>query len=441
MSDFKWSKYNYMFKSDKYGYLLYNSLTNSFAELSKPVFRKLEKLKKKPDGIDFSDNPGLFLQLSQAKILIDKKEEGDMLDIVKMKRLSKSYASDSLTLTIAPTTACNFCCPYCYEKSVEPVSMTEETETELIRFIKRFLPLKRLNVVWYGGEPLLKFDVIQHLSATMNDLEPGFRAVLVTNGYLLNKNIVDKLKELKIKAIQVTIDGKKEVHDRRRVQKNGQGTYSMIMSNLGYLVNNWEGLLKIRVNVDVNNHDEFIEVYREIQSRFKNKKIKVYPGIISDNENNNPDITCQFNREEEFKFYLKLYQDYGIRAFKFYPERNFSGCVATTKNALVIGPEGDIYKCWHDMGIKERLIGNINGEKPWNNNLLARYMVGSNHYDKKECQDCFFLPVCNGGCTQQRMINKYHGGNNDYCLCFKDNLSQLLESYYEIKQQKQKHSS
>ncbi len=110
----KWSKYNLLFRSKKYGGLLYNSLSNSFANLDDDTCQEVEEIRKMNGGYDVSKNPGLVLQLIQIKALISEQDEKLALQKIVLKRNLESYNTNFLSFTIAPTTACNFACTYCH---------------------------------------------------------------------------------------------------------------------------------------------------------------------------------------------------------------------------------------------------------------------------------------------------------------------------------------
>lgn len=429
----KWSKYNILFKSEKYGYLIYNSITNSFAEIDKSTYQELKKIKKSPGEYNFKRYPALYLQLRKTKILIDNNEDEELLNVIKLKRLTKYYDNTNLHLTIAPTLACNFDCIYCYEESRRPIHMDEKTEDKIIEFIKRFGKLRYLSIVWFGGEPMLKFTRICKLTEKIKKLNIPFFATMITNGYLLKESSIGKLHDLKIKHIQITIDGPEEVHDKRRKLISDGKTFNRIINNIENLLDKWKGKLCIRVNVDKDNRLIYSQTYRYLRKRFKGKDFVIYPGIVHDGPGVNPDLVCMFDRDDIADFTIEQYNKYGIDELQFYPQSQNFGCVATIKNGFVIGPEGEIYKCWDDIGVKDMVVGSVFENKPWNMNLLANYMVGTNHFEDHNCKNCFYFPVCDGGCAHLRLLNKYGKENYDTCLKFKDRLPEMLEIYYEKK--------
>ncbi|MFW5781814.1 MAG: SPASM domain-containing protein, partial [Candidatus Muiribacteriaceae bacterium] len=143
--------------------------------------------------------------------------------------------------------------------------------------------------------------------------------------------------------------------------------------------------------------------------------------------------SCGLDRIEMQQFMFECYRKYGIKDMNFYPRSTYSSCSAITLHSYVLGPEGELYKCWRDIGRKEMIVGSIDGSIPTNNTLLAKYLVDINPYTSDKCGDCFFLPLCNGGCPNLRYRNKYEGTSFDTCMIHKQDLNGFLETYYEIK--------
>ena len=104
-------------------------------------------------------------------------------------------------------------------------------------------------------------------------------------------------------------------------------------------------------------------------------------------------------------------------------------------NAYVIDPEGYIYKCWSDVGLENRRIGDLrNGIK--NFDIVAQFMTGSDKFSDKKCLDCSFIPICEGSCNLYRVCFLEKGIPYEVCDIDKDCLVKLLEIYYESKDEK-----
>ena len=108
-------------------------------------------------------------------------------------------------------------------------------------------------------------------------------------------------------------------------------------------------------------------------------------------------------------------------------------CMTRTPYSMLIGSQGEIYKCYEDLGNKELTVGNINDPEVWHNyELIAKYAVGIDHYNDPECRKCSYLPICRGGCPIRRFENVYKGKHNDCCTPFKGRIKDYIELYSKI---------
>lgn len=432
----RWSRYNLMFQSERNGWLLYNSASNAFLQMEEDTANMVQKIIAAPDAIKYEEIPQLYLHLRNGGFLVEDTQDDDFYRILKMRRITANYAGNTLMLTIAPSRACNFACPYCYEENRTPSLMTEETEEAVIAFIKKHKAVRRLSLVWYGGEPLIVFEKIKRLNKRIEELDLPYSSFIVTNGYLLTQEVIDSLDSLKINRMQITLDGNKDTHDSRRHLIGGGATYDKIVSNIDKLMaSDWKGNLQIRVNVDPSNRTEFADVYRFIQERYPEefeKRVSVYPGFVH-TETANPDTNCFFDSRDKGQFLLDLYREYGINALSVFPHMTTGGCTMTKRNAYVVGPDGELYKCWNDVGVPELEIGNVRSFLNWNMPLVAEAMVGASYLDDPACTSCFFFPICDGGCAKMRLLNNRDNGKRDVCSYFKNHIKVFLELYYEGK--------
>ncbi len=422
-----WSRYNRVFQSQKQGWVLYNALSNTFLALPEPFGKTLEALHA---GDEFRcDDPGLSLQLIAAKAVVDPGEDDRLRDVLRMKRRMADFSERMLLLTVAPTRNCNFACPYCFEENRAGINMSRETEDLLVRFAERFQPGQMFGVTWFGGEPLLRFEQICRLSDRFRALDfRHYRASLITNGYLLDAEKAAQLEDLAIREVQITLDGPEEVHDRRRTLVSGGPTFRKILENIDTLfASAWTGHLHLRVNVDRTNAEDYHRIYNFLYARYpeKTEHLHVYPGIVHAMGKENPDTACLFNVDEAADFQIEQFRRYGVQSHPFYPGRKLFNCIAARRNGYVVGPGGELYKCWNDIGIAERIVGHVDPEKPWNNELLAEWLEGQNALNDPECLACGLMPVCDGGCPALRREKAPH------CSRYRNRLPELLEAHYD----------
>jgi uncharacterized protein len=375
--------------------------------------------------------------LRKKHFLASPREEEDELLILKHRRQTIYFSTESLSLAICPTLVCNFRCPYCFESNQKDGAfMSTETRQRLIDWIRQHKGIERLTVEWYGGEPLLAFDTICQLTEKFKEFDLKYKAGLVTNGYLLTDDKIEKLNDLNISHIQITLDGPREVHDSRRFLEGGIPTFDRIVDNVTRLMDSdYAGTCDIRVNVDKYNFESYLNLRCSLMKQFEGKKLNVYHGYVHTPEGHDYEQHLCLNSDEWIALGLEMYHKYGeIPPVGIYPIPLTAGmCVASSNNGFLIGPDGELYKCWRDVGIKDRVAGNIHCDPPVTNPALqAQYLIGLDGYNDPECQKCPELPLCGGECRNKRLLNKLHGENVLLqCSVLKGHLPEYLEIYID----------
>lgn len=424
-----WSKYNILSKSEKYGYLLFNTMSLAFIRINEQDIDMWKKLRETPDSYTNFQNYDFLIK---ARILVDNQE--DDLNVYLADVLKNRYNSSDMALTILPTRGCNFGCIYCYEQDRPNVLMNEQTEKAIVKFVCSNSNLKRLSVVWYGGEPLLNFDSMVRLTKMFKQLNIEYSAKIVSNGYLLTKEKADLMKDLAIRNIQITFDGSEEIHNQRRFLLGGQPTYRKIMDNLKYLLSiNKEITIDIRTNIDRRNKDDYNKFYQDFKSEINDKRVTMYPGFVSDLLSSEC-VSPEFNISEggyKAQFILDIFDKYGIDIKSFLPKYRRHSCVASKYFAFVVGPEGELYKCWRMVGNQKETIGNVN-DGSFDMVKFSKYLIGADYTLDSKCLQCEFITLCGGGCPLVRMRNKYEKISLNHCCPEKTHMEQLMELRYEM---------
>lgn len=424
-----WSKYNILSKSEKYGYLLYNTMSQVFIQIDEDKIDDWLSLKQDPDSYLHYSNAEFLIQ---NRIVVDNPY--DDLNLYLADVLKNRYNSSDLALTILPTRGCNFGCIYCYEMDRRPIMMTEETEKALVRFVEESPNLKRLSVVWYGGEPLLNFGSIKRLTEAFLSMKIEYSAKMVTNGYLLSKDIAEQMAKLKMRNIQITLDGPEHTHDQRRMLLGGGPTYRKILDNLKYLLKiNEEITIDIRSNIDKRNMEEYVQFVDSFRQEVDNPRVNLYPGFVSDLLSTEC-VAPEHNISEggyKAQFALDLFDRYGIEIKSFLPKFRRHSCVASKYFAFAIGPEGEIYKCWRMVGNQKQILGNVS-EGIKNLPGFADYIVGADYTRDPKCLDCEFIALCGGGCPLVRLRNRNEKLHLNHCCPEKTHMEKLMEMRYEM---------
>ncbi len=433
----QWSTYNTLFRSERYGRFCYNALSNTLVELDEIHYGLLEGYLS---GQAFSGTQGngFWSLLREKHVLVEAGEEENLFLVRRYHRQVSCFETSKLGLTICPTLRCNFRCPYCFELSQQDCRfMSADTQERLISWIKDHKNICALSVAWYGGEPLLAFDIICALTERFQALGLAYeKASLVTNGYLLDMEKIRRLNDLNIDFIQITLDGPPEMHDTRRVLAGGSPTFARIIENVEALMNSdWAGACNIRVSLDKRNIEGFLGLRSELLARFQGKKLFVYPGRVDVIGDQDYDGSCCLNSDEWSDFTLELARCHGIfPAGWLHPNSKLGGaCVALRHQSFVLGPEGEFYKCWDDVGRPAMVVGSVHDPDTITHPVLrAQYATGVDPYLDPECRACTVLPICGGGCAHRRLLAKYHGREDiEYCSPYKSRLRDYLEGYID----------
>ncbi len=430
-----WSTYTLLFRTGDRGGFCYNALSNTLIELDEAHYRLVEAYRDGRMPPDAGDD-GLVDLLRRKHVLVEDGEEEDLLLARHHRRQAACFDTSSLGLAVCPTLRCNFRCPYCYEADQEDGGfMSASTRERLVAWIGRHESIRSLSVSWYGGEPLLAFDTIRALTERFLALGLAYRkARLVTNGYLLDDEKIARLDELRIESVQITLDGPREVHDSRRVLAGGGPTFERILGNVAALMGSgWSGTCGIRVNVDRHNLGAFLELRAELLERFAGTRLSVYPGRVDVTGDQAYDACACLDTEEWADFALELADRRWVFPVSgLHPGGFLDGtCVATRLQGFVVGPAGELYKCWDDVGRPQSVVGSVCAEETTVDAVLqARYVTGVDPYADPECLACKVLPVCGGGCAHRRLLVRYEGREGiDHCSPYKTRLRDFLEAY------------
>lgn len=381
----EFSKFNILIEHER-NYCVINTLTSAIIDLEESEYVAL----KSCDLSYFSDEQ--IVELKKQGILIE-----ETLDEIALLRNAYFYGKNNnqeAHITICPTLDCNFACPYCYEQRVQG-EMEKNIQDNIIVFIENLLiqNVKKIYVVWYGGEPLLYPKIIERVSEKIiskcNEYAVEYSFSMISNGYLLHEDNVKLLRKIGMSRIQITLDGLGDTHNRRRYLKNGEPTFDRIVKNIYHASKFID--ITVRVNVDRSNKNVFESVKRMFDG-CSNIDFYCAPVTIEETQSAFVKNLC-YSHEEYNEFYK---ENLSINDISF--KSGINCCAAEMKNTYVIDPQGFLYKCLNDLGHIKWSLGNISSnEREWNISVIARYL-GRDPFSEEECVDCKFLPQCFGGC-------------------------------------------
>ncbi|MCR5036427.1 MAG: SPASM domain-containing protein [Bacteroidales bacterium] len=417
------SKYNILCSTKDNGIMLYNSLYKQLIELNADEFGMISG-----GVIDSTSDLG--------KVLVDMRfvisPTFNELEYYKYHYNRSHFDNSTIALSILTTLACNMSCPYCYESKTNTF-MKHETADQIIDWVGANLSDKKvLSINWFGGEPLLKLDIIEYLSKGFMSLcekhNVRYTASITTNGYLLDTQAVQTLESCNVFDVQVTFDGNKQLHNTIKHLANGQGSYDRIVSNISnYCCISKSHLpLRIRVNLSDDNYDSISLLLNDLPEVVKEHSSIFFRWLYANEASGWNEFSKKKQSASVYKGIfdlLKIAHDKGYHIENRCESEDFCFCEADNPGFYTIDPLGNIYLCVHDYK-PEFSIGNVfKGITPEKQTQFYAFRNVSVLNDD-ECMNCKVLPICNGGCRKFRFEGKKQ------CIFEKDNLDLYVENIY-----------
>lgn len=366
--------------------------------------------------------------LSDIQELIDREElftrdiyEDYVVDFKKRKTVVKA-----LCLHIAHD--CNLACRYCFAEEGEyhgrRALMSFEVGKKALDFLIANSGNRRnLEVDFFGGEPLLNWEVVKQLVEYGRSQEEAhnkrFRFTLTTNGVLLNDEIMEFCNR-EMSNVVLSLDGRKEVNDRMRPFRKGAGSYDLIVPKFRkFAESRNQTNYYVRGTFTRNNLDFSQDVLHFADLGFRQMSIEP---VVADptqpyaiQEEDIPKILSEYdklaveyiNRKKEgrgfnfFHFMIDLEQGPCVA-------KRLSGCGSGTEY-LAVTPWGDLYPCHQFVGQEKFLLGNV--EEGITNTQVRDEFKLCNVYAKEKCRDCFARFYCSGGCAANSY--NFHGSITD----------------------------
>ena len=323
---------------------------------------------------------------------------------------------------------CNLACKYCFAEEGEyhgrRALMSFEVGKKALDFLVANSGSRvNLEVDFFGGEPLMNWQVVKDLVAYGRSLEEPyhkkFRFTLTTNGVLLNDDILEFANK-EMANIVLSIDGRKEVHDFMRPFRGGQGSYDGIVPKFQKVAESRDQMnYYVRGTFTHHNLDFAADVCHLADLGFK--QISVEPVVA-------PETEDYALKEEDIPQILEEYDKLAVELIKRHKEgkgvnffhfmidlqggpcvyKRLSGCGSGTEY-LAVTPWGDFYPCHQFVGQEEFLMGNV--DTGIVNTKIRDEFKSCNVYSKEKCKNCFAKFYCSGGCAANSY--NFHGSIHD----------------------------
>ncbi len=327
---------------------------------------------------------------------------------------------------------CNLACRYCFAEEGEyhgrRAMMSFETGKKALDFLVKASGSRiNLEVDFFGGEPLMNWQVVKDLVAYGRSLEEPyhkkFRFTLTTNGVLLKDEIMDFLNQ-EMSNVVLSIDGRKEVNDRMRPHRGGQGSYEEILPAFRKLAESRDQMnYYVRGTFTRHNMDFSRDVLHLADQGFE--QISVEPVVAEEGEEyalRPEDLETLMAEYDRLAVALLERRKEGrpVNFFHFMIDLSGGPCVAKRLTGcgsgteyLAVTPWGDLYPCHQFVGKEEFLLGNVD-EGILRSDLVDNFR-SCNVYSKEKCRNCFAKFYCSGGCAANS-YNFHNSLDNTYDL-------------------------
>lgn len=311
---------------------------------------------------------------------------------------------------------CNLACQYCFAGEGEyhgrRALMSYEVGKAALDFlIENSGNRVNLEVDFFGGEPLLNFDVVKQLVAYGRSQEKEhhkkFRFTLTTNGVLLNDEVMEFANK-EMSNVVLSVDGRKEVHDRMRPFRNGKGSYDLIIPKFKKMAESRNQTnYYVRGTYTHYNTDFCSDVLSLADEGFKQISVepvvapKEAPYAITEED---VPILCEEYDKLAKEMLKREEEGRGFNFFHFMIDLNGGPCVAKRLSGcgsgteyLAVTPWGDLYPCHQFVGNEDFLMGNVY-DGVVRTDIRDEFKL-CNVYAKEKCRNCFARFYCSGGCA------------------------------------------
>ena len=360
--------------------------------------------------------------------VVELEESGKLFSEDVYEKLACEYKNNSKVikaLCLHVAHVCNLNCSYCFASQGkyqgERALMSFEVGKRALDFlVENSGSRHNLEVDFFGGEPLMNWDVVKQLVAYARSIEgqynKNFRFTLTTNGVLIDDEVIEFANK-EMSNVVLSLDGRPEVHDRFRKDYAGNGSYDKIIPKFKKLVDARGGKgYYMRGTFTHNNVDFTNDILHMAELGFT--ELSMEPVVCP------PDDPCALTKDDM----PKLFEQYEIlakemikrkregRPFTFYHYildlkngpciyKRISGCGSGTEY-MAVTPWGELFPCHQFVGDAKYSLGDIwNGVK--NVELQDKFRT-CNAYSRKECNDCWARLYCSGGCA----ANSYHASGS-----------------------------
>lgn len=408
--------------------IMINLINGATDIIDKDIYKKISK-----NNFTDIDEEILNCMMDRKYLFKNKNEYLNFIDKlnIKIEELEKKATPNFL---VVPSYACNLKCIYCYEQtyiingttdidSLEMVDLQFDRIDKIMNIYeeKYGKPKDEIRITIMGGEPLLRCNIKTINYIFEQAYKRKYTVDIVSNGVDLNYyiDLFNKYKDT-LNHIQITVDGIKEIHDKRRIFHDGRGSFDLIMNNIKLAVEN-NILIVLRVNVDSTNIKELSSLADTLVEEFNfNKKLQPYLYLLQDGgcsgeqnivnekigietifelENKNPNMAIFRKKFHPENFIESIFNDIAYQ-----PVLRHCGAA---KNQFILDCKSNVYKCWHGIGNNNYRVGTFYPKYELDEKKINDWFNRSVTIIPK-CKNCKYRYICGTGCPAA----KHTSGDN-----------------------------
>ncbi|HEU5324028.1 MAG TPA: radical SAM protein [Methylomirabilota bacterium] len=386
------------------GHVLVNSYSRTLTELSSADAEALRS------GGPFSAEP-VAQGLREIGALTDAPER--QRDAVYRAFEREQANTRDLVLVVPLTARCNMQCTYCYQvihgdfqgaAAADVGEWTAERVEALGRFVRGQLAAEAYEAVqvrWYGGEPLLRLDLIETIGGRIAEETAAagrrLHGMAVTNGVRLTAPAIATLRRFAVERLEISLDGPRETHDRLRPLRTGRSSYETVLAAIARAAEAFAEVV-FRVNVHAANAEAIVPWLEEVAPRARRPNVFLKFKLVEGDRSNTLDYPAFAALTLRYRLACRRL-GLGVLQGALATET----CPAIRKNYYIVQPDLRVYKCPQNLGSGDH-VGVLTPDGALAPTWRLAHWTGFHVSRSAGCDTCAHLPHCNGGCPYNEVM-------------------------------------
>lgn len=403
---YKSSMYNNLSLRKEGGFEVYNSMTKARIAVEDKNFIN----RVITEG---ADETTIQILADNGFIVDEHLDEVSALKYVFNKRY---FCATAMGLILLPTMACNFDCPYCFEKPSAHIIKYENPDyfSVVEKYIVKSAPhFRHINLNFFGGEPLIKKKEIEafteHVKLFSDELGFSVESTIVTNGSLIDEFVMESLLLVNCSLIQITLDGEKKQHNKSRIFKTGETSFDLLIEKIkfvaSYVVKNPSLRLLIRFNLNNTSLEDVEKTLILFDSEIRQYISLLFRPVYETKKYHE----VNYNGYDELDLFNQLGHHLGFSIYK--NRRTYLPCEACgDTNVIHVLPDLSLWKCVNDFSFEAAKMGYLkdDGEAKWDTDRVLAWYQYADFLKDEKCKNCSMSPDCLGGCIRNCILTGKH---------------------------------